>query len=74
MEKVLFDYSKLAGRITEKFGTRKLFAERLGISESTLSMKMSGTFYFSQTEIEKSMRLLAIEPGTVSDYFFTVKV
>ena len=74
MERVTFDYSKLAGKIREKFGTQKAFAEALGISEGTLSMKMVGSYYFTQAEMEKAIRLLDIEAGTVSEYFFTVKV
>ena len=74
MEKIFFDYSKLAGRIKDKYGSQKAFAEDLGVSEATLSNKMTGIYYFSQAEIEKSTRLLDLEPGTVSDYFFTVRV
>ena len=74
MSKVLFDYSKLSGRIKEKFGSQKAFAEQLGISEGSLSMKMAGNYYFNQAEIEKASRLLELEPGTVSTYFFTQKV
>ena len=74
MEKLTFDYSKLAGRIREKFGTQKAFAEALGISEGTLSMKMNGTYYFTQPEIEKAVRILDLEAGSVSEYFFTPKV
>ena len=74
MDKMFFDYSKLAGRIREKFGTQKAFAKKLGISEGTLSLKMTNYTYFSQAEIQKSALLLELEPGTVVDYFFTPKV
>lgn len=74
MKKVFFDYSKLAGRIREKFGTQKVFAEKMGMSEGTVSMKLSNYYYFSQAEIEKAIKLLDLEPGTVTEYFFTVKV
>ena len=74
MEKVFFDYSKLAGRIREKFGTQKAFAEKLGIAECSLSLKMTGYSYFSQAEICKAVKLLDLEPGSVTDYFFTLKV
>ncbi len=74
MEKMFFDYSKLAGRIREKFGTQKAFAKALGISEGALSLKMTGYHYFSQAEIGKAAMLLRLEPGTVTDYFFTEKV
>lgn len=73
-ERISFDYSKLAGRIREKYGTQKAFAEKLGISEGALSQKMTGYYYFSQAEIEKAKTLLDLEPGTVGTYFFTLKV
>ena len=74
MERVFFDYRKLAGRIKEKYGSQKAFSDALGISEVTLSNKMTGITYFSQAEIEKAVRLLELSPGSVSDYFFTQRV
>lgn len=74
MEKLFFDYSKLAGRIREKFGTQKAFAKKLGISEGSLSLKMTNYTYFSQPEIKKAVQLLELEPGTVTEYFFTPRV
>lgn len=74
MEKLFFDYSKLAGRIREKFGTQKAFAKKLGISEGSLSLKMTNYTYFSQAEIRKAMQLLELDPGMITDYFFTPKV
>lgn len=74
MERIFFDYSKLSGKIKEKYGSQKAFSEALGISETTLSNKMSGFYYFTQAEIKKSCRLLDLEPGSVTDYFFTVRV
>lgn len=74
MEKLFFDYSKLAGRIREKFGTQKAFAKKLGISEGSLSLKMTNYHYFSQAEIRKAVQLLDLDPGVVTEYFFTQKV
>ena len=74
MEKIFFDYSKLAGRIKEKYGSQKAFSDVLGVTEASLSNKMTGVYYFTQAEIEKSCRLLELEPGTVTEYFFTPKV
>ena len=74
MERIFFDYSKLAGRIKEKYGSQKAFAKAMGMAEASLSNKMTGIYYFSQAEIEKAGRLLELEPGTYSDYFFTVRV
>lgn len=74
MEKLFFDYSKLAGKIKEQFGSQKEFAGALGISETTLSCKMNNIYYFTQAEIKSASKLLKLEPGTVSEYFFTLKV
>ena len=74
MSRVFFDYSKLSGRIHEKYGSQRAFAEALGMSESTLSNKMTGIYYFTQPEIKKSVKLLELEPGSVTEYFFTPKI
>lgn len=74
MSRVVFDYSKLKGRIIEKLGSQKVFAERLGISDATMTSKLTGKTYFSQDEIMKAIDVLAIEPGTTTDYFFTARV
>ena len=74
MEKIFFDYSKLIGRIHEKFGSQKAFAKALGVTAATLSNKLTGIYYFSQHEIERCIVLLEIEPGDVTEYFFTVRV
>lgn len=74
MEKLFFDYSKLAGKIREKFGTQKAFAKKLGISEGSLSLKLTNYHYFSQAEIRKAVQLLELDPGVVTEYFFTQKV
>jgi len=74
LEKLFFDYSKLAGRIREKFGTQKAFAKKLGISEGSLSLKMTNYHYFSQAEIRRAVQLLELDPGVVTEYFFTQRV
>ena len=74
MGKMTLDYSKLKGRITEKCGTQKAFAEHLGISEGTLTSKLRGYTYFTQIEIFRSIRILDLEPGSVTQYFFSEAV
>ena len=71
VEKTKFDYSKLKGRIIEKCGTQKAFAERLGITEGTLTSKMLGYTYFTQDEILRSISALDINPVDTALYFFT---
>ena len=36
-----YDYSKLLGRIIEMFGTRAVFADKMCMSEHTLSRKLT---------------------------------
>lgn len=69
-----FNYSKLKGRIVEKFGTQSAFAKALGVSQRTLSLKMQNKIYFRQDEINKAMHLLEIPLDDAREYFFTTKV
>ena len=72
--RIMFDYSKLRGRITEKCGCQKVFAKLLGVSDATLTSKLRGYTYFNQKEIMRSIKLLEIPGGEVSNYFFTERV
>lgn len=69
-----YNYDKLKGRIVEKFGSQVAFAKALGISEKTISNKLSGKRYFTQLEISRSVSLLGLRPKDVDTYFFTLKV
>lgn len=72
MKRIRFNYSKLRGRITEKCGSQKAFAELLGIAECTLTSKLNGHTYFSQTEIFRAMKILDINANEVTLYFFAL--
>lgn len=74
MERYVFDYRKLNGRIHEVFGNRKEFAKSMGISAATLSKKMTNKTYFTQKEIEKAADVLDINRGMINAYFFTREV
>lgn len=69
-----FDYSKLRGRIVEKFGSQMSFAKAMDISERTLSLKMSGKRTWKQPEICLAINLLGLSNDDIQDYFFTLKV
>ena len=69
---MIFDYSKLRGKIKECFDTQKSFAQALGISERALSLKLNNKVFFSQDEIEKICSLLNILD--IGSYFFVQKV
>ena len=69
-----FNYSKLRGRIIEKYGSQSDFAQAFGCSERTLSLKMTGKRPWKQTEILTAIKLLGLTEGDIQDYFFTLEV
>lgn len=71
-----FNYNKLRGRIIEKFGTIRAFAEAYGISYVTMSGKLNNKVAISPSDIVKmsSPEFLDIQPCEIHEYFFVVKV
>ena len=69
-----FNYSKLEGRIVEKFGSRRAFAEAFGVSENTISRKLNGKVAISTADIIKmsSEDFLDIPAERYHEYFFAV--
>lgn len=67
-----YNYSRLLGRIVEKFGTQYKFAEAMGLSERTVSLKLNGKIDWKQSEIEKACDILDIDKFVICEYFFTV--
>ena len=74
MTKIVFDYSKLRGRIVEKGYTQGKLAETLGISEQSFSKKMQNKISFSTDDITIIASALEIVPEEIGSYFFTVLV
>ena len=69
-----FNYSKLRGRIIEKYGSQSDFAKAFGCSDRTLSLKMNGKRPWKQTEILSAIKLLELSDEDIQDYFFTLEV
>lgn len=71
-----YDYSKLRGRIIEKVGSLKKYAELLNLSDTAISNKIRNKTPFSQDEIFISSKkeVLDIPSDEISLYFFTQKV
>jgi len=71
-----FDYSKLRGRIIEKFGSIKAFADAYGLSNVTMSGKLNGKVAISMDDIVKmsAPEFLDIPPNEYHEYFFAKKV
>ena len=57
-ESIVFDFSKLRGRIKEMFGTQTAFANEIPMNDATLSNKLNNNVEFSPKEIIKSCILL----------------
>lgn len=72
----MFDYSKLIGRIIEKFGSRRAFAKAYGIAENTMSQKLNNKMGITTDDITRmsSPEFLDIPAAEIPLYFFTKKV
>ena len=69
-----YDYSKLNGRIVEKCGTQSVFADRMGLSERTVSLKLNNKVAWKQPEMQKAAVILEFPETEIQTYFFTMKV
>ena len=69
-----YNYSKLLGRIVEKVGTQGKFAERMNLSERTISLKINGKIEWKQNEIANACQILDIQEREIATYFFALEV
>lgn len=69
-----FDYSKLLGRIKECGYTQEKLAEEIGLTKTTMSLKLNNKAFFTQPEIFKIRLILRILDEEIVAYFFTLKV
>lgn len=67
---MVFNYNKLKGKITEKYGTQHLFAQAIGWSDRTLSLKLNNVVPWNQKDILKVKSLLNIEDSEIVPLFF----
>lgn len=74
MSDLVFDYSKLRGKIREKRYTQEEFAKQIGIGYVSLSKRLNNQLEFSSSEIFKSCHVLEIPADEISAYFFTPEV
>ena len=68
-----YDYSKLSGRIVEKYETQAKFACAMGLSERSISLKINGKVGWKQNEILKACELLDIPVSQIYIYFLLQK-
>lgn len=69
-----FNFSKLRGKIREKFKTESAFAEAMDISSPTLSAKLNSKVCWTDQEIVNACDLLDIPLEFIPVYFFTEEV
>ena len=65
-----FDNQKLKNRIKEIYRNQISFAKKMGLSERSVSLKLTGVRQWTQSEIYKAKELLKIEDKEIVKYFF----
>lgn len=66
----MINNSLLWGLLKSKRLTQKELANMIGITNQTLSLKMSGKVQFKQKEIKKISEILNIPKNEIGQYFF----
>ncbi len=74
MDVIIYDYSKLLGRIKEKYGTRENLVKEITISSTSLNLRLNNKLKFDQQDIKELCIALDIEEEEIPDYFFKEKV
>lgn len=69
-----YNYSKLRGRIVEKFGTNTRFAEEVGMSLTHLSNILNNKCELTRSNIMEWSNVLDIPDTEIGEYFFAVEV
>lgn len=68
-----FDFSKLRGRIVERFGSCAKFAAAMGHSKVWLSSRLNNVVPWKAEEMIEAATLLGIAPEEIPLYFLTPK-
>ena len=71
---MVFDFSRLRGRIVEKYGTCDNFAAAAGHSKVWLSSRLNNTVQWRAAEMRAAAELLGIPFEEIPAYFLTPKV
>lgn len=66
-----YTYSKLKGRIVEKYGSQKAFCKAIQRPENTVSRKLNNFIAFSQEDINEWAKALDIDVSEYGVYFFS---
>ena len=68
---MVFDFSRLRGRIVEKFGSCDKFAAAMGHSKVWLSYRLNNIVPWRGPEMRSAAVLLEITPEEIPLYFLT---
>ena len=71
---MVYEYGRLSLRIKERCRSQRRFAQEMGLSERTVSLKLSGRREWKQSEIQNACKILEIDYSDIPLYFFKVKV
>jgi len=74
MKHMSYNYSRLNGRIVERFGTQGKFAEAMKLSERSISLKLNNKVEWKQDEILRASKLLEFSQMEIPNYFFELEV
>ena len=67
---MIYDYSKLKGKIVEVCGYQSVFAKKMSLSDKTVCLKLNNKINFKQDEIQKAIQILNLSDGDIVEYFF----
>lgn len=69
---ILYDFSKLRGRIREKLGSEKVFADKIGRTQQYVSMVFNGRAYFTAKDITNALSVpeLELELNDIGQFFY----
>lgn len=73
---IQYDYSAITGFIISEptLGTKKKYAEFLGISSTALNQKLKGKSSFSQDQIERTRVAFNLSDERLVNFFFCQRV
>ena len=68
---MMYDYSKLLGRIKEHCGSQAVFSSSMKISERTISSKLNNKKEWKQGEITRACEILKIKKADIPIFFYS---
>lgn len=71
---MIFNNAKLKGRIVEKYGSQKAFADAIHKTETTVNNKLNDKRGMTQEDIIEWANALEIGVNDIGAYFFAQKV